>query len=146
MIPNSTDLTTLDRPGHLFVLPALLSSHPYICMLSLCTTLPCTSCGRRGRGWGQNLVFNMRWTMRYLLYHVRFDPFLKLIACILYLFSSSVCSFLDISPNYSSSLNTLGNMSAAVAGLTSPIIVAVLVSCKLPECLCSCSCAVFLCV
>lgn len=38
------------------------------------------------------------------------------------------CAFLDISPNYSSSLNTLGNTMAALAGLASPIVVAALVS------------------
>ena len=38
------------------------------------------------------------------------------------------CAFLDISPNYSSSLNTLGNTMGALAGLSSPIVVAALVS------------------
>jgi hypothetical protein len=38
------------------------------------------------------------------------------------------CAYLDISPNYSSSFNALGNTIGALAGLSSPLVVAALVS------------------
>lgn len=34
------------------------------------------------------------------------------------------CAFLDITPNYSTALNSLANMAGAVAGIVSPLVVA----------------------
>jgi MFS family permease len=38
------------------------------------------------------------------------------------------CAFLDVSPRFSSTINTLGNTAGAVAGLLGPIVVSALVT------------------
>lgn len=56
--------------------------------------------------------------------------FFLIIALFLYGATQSglACAFLDVTPNYSCSLNSLANLIGAIAGISAPLVVSVMVS------------------